>query len=275
MRHARTRVLVDENGTESGGVDAQISVTASVDSSGYNMFHGWTPLCFWAVFSGCCSGRLLVAVALGLGLVAFGSVSVTPWFCPWSRFVSVGFNPGGRRAPTPRPAVIQRSLFGWHPFPFLCSGTLGLSIRSIASRRALGCGLRDGSDGWRSPVPRGDNTGGRDYVHPLPSIAFWARRQVPKFVTGRAVDSVRDGRYSIPRRVRRCGVISHALSRQPILSSVSLRRLRLGATPDVEASCITSCCGRRVPFSERRCGVTVCLQSRRRQPVLPYFFLRE
>ena len=40
------------------------------------------------------------------------------------------------------------------------------------------------------------------------------------------------------------------------------------AAPDVEASCITSCCGRRVPFSDRRCGVTVRLQSRRRQPVL-------
>ena len=74
-RHARTRVLVDENGTESVGVDAQISVTASVDASGYEMFHGWTPLSFWAVLSGCCSGRLLVAVALGLGLVAFGSVT--------------------------------------------------------------------------------------------------------------------------------------------------------------------------------------------------------
>ena len=69
---------LDENGTESGGVDAQISVTASVDASGYEMFRGWTPLSFWAVFSECCSGRLLVAVALFLGLVAFGSVSVAP-----------------------------------------------------------------------------------------------------------------------------------------------------------------------------------------------------
>ena len=130
--------------------------------------------------------------------------------------------------------------------------TLDLRIRSIASRRALGCELRDGSDGWRSPVSRDDNTGRRGYVHPPPTIAFWARRQVPKFATGRSVDTVRDGRSSTPRRVRRCGVISHALSRQPVLSSVSLRRLRLGvaaqaATPDVEASCITSCCGRRVP----------------------------
>ena len=76
--------FADENGTESGGVDSQISVTASVDSSGYKMFHGWTPLSFWAVFSGCCSCRLLVAVALGLGLVAFGSVSVAPGFVPFS-----------------------------------------------------------------------------------------------------------------------------------------------------------------------------------------------
>ena len=42
-----------------------------------------------------------------------------------------------------------------------------------------------------------------------------------------------------------------------------------------EASSITSCCDRRVPFSERRCGVTVYLQSRRRQPVFLCFFLRE
>ena len=60
------KVLVDGNGTVSGGVYAQISVTTSVDASGYEMFHGRTPLSFWAVLSGCCSGRLLVAVALGL-----------------------------------------------------------------------------------------------------------------------------------------------------------------------------------------------------------------
>ena len=35
--HARTRVLVDENGTESGGVDAQVPVTESVDASGYEI----------------------------------------------------------------------------------------------------------------------------------------------------------------------------------------------------------------------------------------------
>ena len=61
---------------------------------------------------------------------------------------------------------------------------------------------------------------------------------------------------------RRCGVISHALSRQPYFPSLSLRRLRLrvvaqasrtshcdvSAPPDVEASRIASCRGRRVSF---------------------------
>ena len=41
---------------------------------------------------------------------------------------------------------------------------------------------RDGSDGWRSRVPWGDNTGGRDHQPPLPTIAFQSRRQVPYFV---------------------------------------------------------------------------------------------
>ena len=57
---------------------SQLSSCWEVHACGYEMFHGWTPLSFWAVLSGCCSGRLLVAVALGLGLVAFGSVSVAP-----------------------------------------------------------------------------------------------------------------------------------------------------------------------------------------------------
>ena len=78
---------------------------------------------------------------------------------------------------------------------------------------------------------------------------------------------------------RRCGVISYALSRQPYFPSLSLRRLRLrvaaqasrtsrsdvSATTDVEASRITSCRGRRVLSAERRCGIAVSLQSRRRR----------
>ena len=42
--------------------------------------------------------------------------------------------------------------------------------------------LRDGSDGWRSPVPRGDNTGERGRVHHPPTIRCQSRRQVPHIV---------------------------------------------------------------------------------------------
>ena len=78
----------------------------------------------------------------------------------------------------------------------------------------------------------------------------------------------------------RLGVISHALLRQPYLrphrcgdlgfvsrhKPAEHRIPDVLAAPDVVASCITSRRGRRVSFSTRRCGVTVCLQSRRRQP---------
>ena len=67
---------MDENGTESEGVDAQITVTASVDASGDENVLMLDPQTFCAAFSECGSGCLLVAVALGLGLVALGSVSV-------------------------------------------------------------------------------------------------------------------------------------------------------------------------------------------------------
>ena len=76
-----------------------------------------------------CSGRLLVAVAFGLGLVAFGSVSVAPGSAPGSVPFRWGPTPKEKRAPTPKPAVIF--LIG---IPFTrCSWTMDLSIRSIAS----------------------------------------------------------------------------------------------------------------------------------------------
>ena len=92
---------MDENATESGGVDAQIPVTASVDASGYENVSRLDLLSFWAVFSGCCSGRLLVAVALGLGLVAFGVSGSAPGSVPFRW----GPTPKEEKAPTPKPAV--------------------------------------------------------------------------------------------------------------------------------------------------------------------------
>ena len=71
-------------------------------------------------FASFCSGRLLVAVALGLGLVAFGSVP---------RSVSVGSNSERKKGTDPKTG--SHFLIG---IPFTrCSGTLDLSIRSIAS----------------------------------------------------------------------------------------------------------------------------------------------
>ena len=78
----------------------------------------------------------------------------------------------------------------------------------------------------------------------------------------------RGSRISLPCRCGDFGFVSRHKPAEHRFPDVS-------ATPDVEASCITSCCGRRVFLSERRCGVPVCLQSRRRQPVLLCFFLRE
>ena len=79
-------------------------------------------------------------------------------------------------------APSQRPVF-FHRYPPRCFGTLDLSIKSIASAGHNGRVRRDGSDGWRSPVPRGDNTVGRGRApssanHPV------SRRQVQKFVKG-------------------------------------------------------------------------------------------
>ena len=63
---------MNESGTESGGVVTPIPVTESVDASGYESVSMLDPHTLCAAFSVCGSGCLLVAVALGLGLVALG-----------------------------------------------------------------------------------------------------------------------------------------------------------------------------------------------------------
>ena len=72
-------------------------------------------------------------------------------------------------------------------------------------------------------------------------------------------------------RPRRCGDFGFVSQHKPAEHHTS----DVPAAPDVEASCITSCRGRRVSFSTRRCGVTVCLQLRRSYFVFPCFFIRE
>ena len=57
-----------------------------------------------------------------------------------------------------------------------------------------GCVHCDESDGWQSPVPQGDNTGGRECLPLLPTIALRSRRQVVYILMLCGVDCVRDGR---------------------------------------------------------------------------------
>ena len=113
--HARKSFLVDENGTES--VDAQISVTASVNASGYENVSRLDP----TLFLGRAFGVLFRLPACGCrfgsgpGRLWFGVCR--SWFCPWFRSVSVGSSSKKKRAPTQKPAVICDHFTSGFPIP--------------------------------------------------------------------------------------------------------------------------------------------------------------
>ena len=204
------------------------------------MFHGWTPS-----LSGPCFRAAVPVACLWLSLWSgpgrFWVGVCRPRSCPLYRSVSVGSNSKKKRAPTPEPAVIQRSLFDRHPLLFRCSGSSVPCIRSHASAGHLVV--------YFVTAPRGDNTGGRFSTSSANHLV-----SVPP--TG---SEPRDGfsfRFVLDfgsLYQRRCGVVSNALSRQPSSSSTSLRRLRLcvaaqasgsslsdvSAVPDVTASRIS------------------------------------
>ena len=83
---------MDENGTESGGVDAQISVTARVDASGYENVSRLDPTFYLGRVFGVLFRSPACGCCFGSGPGRFWVGVCCPWFCPWSRFVSVGFN---------------------------------------------------------------------------------------------------------------------------------------------------------------------------------------
>ena len=133
-------------------------------------------------------------------------------------------------------------LGGSFSVPFARAPTQGPVFLAQASLDCLGlrvggppgCVRRDGSGGWRSPVSRGDHTGGRDCALLPPTIAFWARRQVPKAVTDRTVGSVRDGWpcasggvFSFPRAIAAASTSTNGQT----LSRIESTRYPL--TPDV------------------------------------------
>ena len=169
-----------------------------------------------------------------------------------------------------------------------------LSIRSIASLgHIVVCVVTDQMVGARRSPGR-QYWGSRSCTSSA-NHRCQARRLVQNILTHLGVDGVRGGRLSAPRRVPLLGFVlglgfalPEALRRHflravaaAVFSSLSLRQLwlrvaaqasrtshpRCFCSSDVEASCMTPCRGRRVPFSERRCGVIVCLQSRRRRRI--------
>ena len=97
---------------------------------------------------------------------------------------------------------------------------------------------RDGSDGSRSPVPQGDNTGGRGRVLPPPTIRCQSRRQVQNILTHLCVDSARDVRLSTSRWVLFLGFVLE---------------LRFTLPEAFAASSPTRCRGSRI-FLPCRCG---------------------
>ena len=81
------------------------------------------------------------------------------------------------------------------------------------------------------------------------SSMFW------DFGSGYALDGVRVGWSCTARRVRRCGVTSYALSRQPYFSSMSLRRLRLRVAAQANRTSQSRCfCNSRRSIASSRGG---------------------
>ena len=163
---------MDENGTVSGGVDAQISVTASVDASGYVNVSRLDPTFFLDRVFGVLFGSPACGCRFGSGPGRFWVGVCRPWFCPLLCSVSVGSNSKKKRAPTPKPAVICDHFMSRSEASFVpIAGSTILFVRDFSSLVHHGSIARrrddlvvyfaiDGSDGWRSPVPRGVNTGG-------------------------------------------------------------------------------------------------------------------
>ena len=149
----------------------------------------------------------------------------------------MGSNSKKRAPPTPKPAVIRRTLFDRHPFLFRCSGTLGLSIRSIASAgHRVVCVVTDQMVGDRrfpGAIILGASCSTTSANHPV-SVPPTGPGLPERFLLFWDFGSL----YQ-----RRCGVIRYALSRQPYFTSSSLRRPRLGVTtqasgtslPDISA----------------------------------------
>ena len=106
---------MDENGTES--VDAQISVTASVNASGYENVSRLDPTLFLGRAFGVLFRLPACGCRFGSGPGRFWVGVCRSWFCPWFRSVSVGSSSKKKRAPTQKPAVICDHFMSGIPIP--------------------------------------------------------------------------------------------------------------------------------------------------------------
>ena len=206
--HRRSSFLVDENGTESGGVDAHISVTASVDASGYeNVSQLLDPHSVGRVLGerfrspACCC-------RCGSGLGRFWSLCPPPLV--WFPFRGVQL----LKKKEHRPQNQQWSVTTSGISPYSMFRDFGSLHRKHHVGGPPGCVRRDGSYGWRSPVPEA-TTGGRSRVLPSPTITLQSRRQVLYFLMHLGVDCVRDGRLSTSRRVPFLGLVLGLRFAQP------------------------------------------------------------
>ena len=109
-----------------------------------------------------------------------------------------------------------------------------------------GCVRRDGSDGWRSPVSRGDNTGVRHHLPPPPSIVSCPADR--SRTSWWFVDGVRDGRLSTYRRVPFLGFVlglrfalSEALRRGSVITHCISTDVAASLWPAVAAAAVYIC----------------------------------
>ena len=190
------------------------------------------------MFFVCGSGRLLVAVALVWAWLLLGFVACRLWSALCVLFLSCGVHAWRRKGTDPKTGNDLCSLYVRYPLLFDVLGLLFPASEASRVGGTLGCVLRDGSDGWRSPVSRGDNTGGEVlYFFRQPSVSVPPTGSEPRdgfsfwVCSGTSIPSTRGVAASV----------SDALLRQPSSSSTSLRRLRLGVAAQASGTSLRRC----------------------------------
>ena len=97
---------------------------------------------------------------------------------------------------------------------------------------------RDGSDGWRSPVPRSDNTGGRGSCSSSANHRLLGPPSGPELLDASQTDG---DIIVVGLRFAPLEEFQRHFSRQPYFTSMSLRRLRLGVAAQASRTSHSRC----------------------------------